>query len=119
MINQFEIFWKKSDKFTLLPALFSALIVLVLFVIFPLLYELLPNRLPLFYSLPWGDSQLVSKEQFFLLPLCLLLIILLNSSVTSQLHSSQKVLKRVLMGSLVVVDLIIVLTVVKIFIIFI
>jgi hypothetical protein len=38
----------------------------------------LPNQVPLYYSLPWGESQLASASALFLLPIFSLLILLIN-----------------------------------------
>lgn len=82
-------------------------------------YNVLPAKLPLFYSLPWGQTQLVTKQQFLLLPLVLLLINLLNFTTASQLHHSQIVLKKLLVFGLILIDLIITMTATKILFIFI
>lgn len=56
-----------------LPVLSSTLIVVT--------YSDLPEKLPLYYSLPWGVSQLASKVELFLLPAIMVLINLVNSFV--------------------------------------
>lgn len=112
-------FWEKSDKFTAAPALFSALTALFIVLLFSITYSKLPGKLPLFYSLPWGQHQLVAKEQFLLLPGVLLLIGLVNTLIASQLHPIQMVLKRTLTLSLILVNLIIFITAIKIIFVFI
>lgn len=111
-------FLKFSDKFFLIPlfiSLFTTLLITLLIFIF---FNQLPFRLPLFYSLPWGEAQLVSKQQIFLLPIVLMVIILVNSFIVSQLHPLQKVLKKLLMFNLIFIDLIILITFLKILFIF-
>lgn len=119
MKNKLIHIFFKSDKFFLLPILASSLIFILVTAIFSIYFPKLPPKLPLFYSLPWGEGQLASKEQFFLLPIFLILITLINSFIASQLHPLQFVLKRMLMLSLVLINLIILVTTFKILLIFI
>lgn len=112
-------FLKTFDHFFLIPlsiSLFSVLLIVLLITVF---YNQLPLKMPLFYSIPWGENQLIAKQQFFLLPIILLLIILINTFIVSQLHSLQIVLKRLLMFSLIFIDLVILTTFFKILFIFI
>lgn len=111
-------FLNTQDQYFLIPlsiSLFTVLLIIILILIF---LNLLPPKLPLFYSMPWGDAQLISKQQLFLLPIVLLVIVLINSFIVSQLHPLQKVLKRLLMLSLIFIDLIILATFLKILSIF-
>lgn len=112
-------FYQSQDKVILLPIIASLLSVLLVSLIFLIFYKKLPERLPLFYSLPWGEAQLITKEQFFLLPAVLFLITLINSFLVSQLHSLQFVLKRMLAVSVVLINLIILISAFKILFIFI
>lgn len=109
----------KSDKFFLFPLTISTFSFLFITIFFFLFYQKLPPKLPLFYSLPWGEPQLGSKEQFLLLPTILILTTLTNTLIASQLHPLQFVLKRILMLSLVFINLIILVTALKILLIFI
>lgn len=111
--------FKTTDKYFFYPSIFfifSTLFILIFFLVF---YKILPNELPLFYSLPWGSSQLIQKQQFFILPAVLLLTSLINVLLASQLHPSQTFLKRMLLLSTVITSLIILITTIKILTIFI
>lgn len=108
----------KQDKFIILPLFFSAFSIVLLLILLLVFYSHLPDRLPLFYSLSWGEAELVKKDRFFLLPTILLLLTLVNFFITSQLHSLQYILKRILMLSLVLIDLIFLVTTIKILLIF-
>lgn len=118
MRKKLLLFFKSSDKFLLVPLLVSLLITCLMVLLIIIFYNQLPPKLPLFYSLPWGETQLVAKQQFFLLPIILLLIILINTFIVSQLHHLQIVLKRLLMFSLIFVDLALLTTFFKILFIF-
>lgn len=56
----------------------------------------LPPEVPLFYSLPWGEEQLVSPLLLWSLPASSLIITLVNLTCASY-FSSDKLLTRVLM----------------------
>lgn len=76
--------------------------------------KFLPPRLPLFYSLPWGDGQLATHQQFLIIPASIALIALLNLVLSWQLHPSQSFFKKVLIFSSVVVSLILTIAFIKI-----
>lgn len=74
----------------------------------------LPPKLPLFYSLPWGDNQLASHREFLLIPASIIVATLLNSAISWQLHPSQSFFKRILLFSPLVVSLLLTVTFIKI-----
>lgn len=84
-----------------------------------LFFRFLPPKLPLFYSLPWGDTQLTTHQQFFIIPASITLITLLNLIISWQLHLSQSFFKKVLLLSSLVTTLILTITFIKIVLIFI
>lgn len=53
--------------------------ILLLFVKF----NSLPQQVPLYYSLPWGEGQLASATSLFLLPTFSLVILLINNLIAS------------------------------------
>lgn len=79
----------------------------------------LPERLPLFYSLPWGERQLVSHLQFLIIPATAVLVTLINLTVKKQLHASQSFLKLALDLTSFIVTVILLITYLKIILIFI
>lgn len=108
-----------SDKYLSVPLLISLTTIVLIFATTAALYNNLPSRLPLFYSLPWGQSQLVDKQQFFILPAVLLLTVLINTFVSLHLHPAQTALKRILMLNLIVLSVVSLVTAFKIVSIFI
>lgn len=112
-------FFIKSDKFFLLPAVLTILLFLAVATTMFISSEKLPSQLPLLYSLPWGQDQLVKKVDFMLLPGILIILLVINSLLAWQLHKSQYILKRVLTLSLVLFDIIGLITILKILTIFI
>lgn len=85
----------------------------------PLVFRYLPDKLPLFYSLAWGETQLGGHEQFFILPASIILITLINLFISWQLHPSQIFFKKVLLASSAIVSLILAITYIRIVFIFI
>lgn len=108
-----------SDYFFSIPILTTIVSVIFIVLLFLILFSRIPDKLPLFYSLPWGEAQLATKQQFFLLPVILTLVCLTNSLIASLLHPTQYMLKRIIMLSLFLINFIILITAVKILWIFI
>lgn len=111
-------YYQQSDKYLLIPFLCSAFLVLAILTLFANFYSSLPPRLPLYYSLPWGEPQLVGKQQFIILPVILILLCTVNTFIASQLHPAQLVLKRTLGVSLLLIGFIIAISVIKVLFIF-
>lgn len=102
----------------MVPTLFSIFSALLIGGLVLILYNHLPTKLPLFYSLPWGQKQLISKQGFLFLPATLVMLAVVNTLITFQLHTAQQVLKKVLLFSIVFVNLIVLITALKILLIF-
>lgn len=107
-------FLQKQEAFSFYCVVTSLVILILTLVIFALNYQNLPSQIPLFYSLPWGQEQLVSVHQFIILPAIIILTILINLVVSWHLHPQQKVLKRTLAASTTIVSLLILITTLKI-----
>ena len=104
----------KKPLLALLPLLISTVMVTLIF----LLSKLLPPRLPLFYSLPWGEKELVSNIQLLIIPAIITLVTFSNLIISWQLHSSQIFFKKILLFSSILVSLILSITFFKIIYIF-
>ncbi len=87
---------------------------LIMTVVILILFRFLPSKLPLFYSLPWGEEQLATSQQFLIIPASISAVALLNLTVSWQLHSSQSFFKKILPIASTIVSLIIVITFIKI-----
>lgn len=97
------------------PFIISLIITIIIFVAF----KFLPNRLPFFYSLPWGDSQLANSQQFLIIPASISLIMLFNLIISWQLHPAQSFFKHILLVSSITVTLILTVAFAKIILMFI
>lgn len=109
----------KNDHYLSTTTAITCLELLFLIFIFLFFYAKLPNNLPLLYSLPWGEGQLIKKEQFLIIPSCMILITLVNLSLSFGLHHQQIFLKRILLISSAVATTILFISALKIIAIFI
>ncbi len=106
-----------KDKLPVINLLPLAL-ALAITISLPLLSNQLPTRLPLFYSLPWGETELVSLGQLLILPAIIVLIDLVNLIINWQLTSDQKLFKQILTLVSIVTSLILTISYLKIITIF-
>ncbi|OGE26858.1 hypothetical protein A3C26_03065 [Candidatus Daviesbacteria bacterium RIFCSPHIGHO2_02_FULL_39_12] len=105
----------RANQLNLIPAFCAGLIAASILI----LDKSLPPKLPLFYSLPWGDAQLASPQQLFIIPSVIILITLLNLTISRQLHYSQGFFKKVLLFYSLLTAIILTITFFKIVFIFI
>lgn len=103
-------FWLELTPFV--AALFISIAILML-------SKSLPLFLPLFYSLPWGENQLSTRDQLFIIPAIIVLISLINTIISWQLHQSQAFFKKILLGFSLISTLALSITFIKIVLIFI
>lgn len=97
------------------PLIFAILMSIAI----PVLFRILPEKMPLFYSLAWGEYQLGNHQQFFILPASIILVTLINLFLSWQLHQSQSFFKKLLLASSVITGLILAITFIKIVFVFI
>jgi hypothetical protein len=76
--------------------LVAVFITLILFVLIIVVWGKLPRTVPLYFSEPWGDGRLASREWLFLLPGLSLLTITLNVILGKLGGSSSPLLPRML-----------------------
>lgn len=59
-------------------------------------WRYLPPQVPLFYSRPWGEEQLVSPLTLFILPGLSLAVILINAILNSLITQEEVLIRRIL-----------------------
>ncbi len=94
--QKFFHFNKRQDPVVFWTTAFSLFGVIIILSAVALTFEKLPSELPLFYSLPWGEGQLVPIFQIIVLPSITIVITLTNLLVSWHLHESQYLLKRMI-----------------------
>lgn len=82
------------------------------------LVNFLPKKLPLLYSLPWGESQLISFPQLLIIPALIIIISLINLLIFWRLGPTQFLFKRILSLISLVFSLILFVSLIKIILIF-
>lgn len=109
---------RAEDNLILLGLLPILTIILFTVIIFSL-SAFLPKKLPLFYSLAWGDKQLVEKHQFLILPAILAILTLVNLSLFWKLKLTKDLLRKILMYSLLIITAVLMITFIRIILTFI
>jgi hypothetical protein len=61
-------------------------------------FNLLPPQIPLYYSLPWGKSQLTQASLLFILPTISLILLLINNLFAISLIKTSLLLSRILLA---------------------
>ncbi|MBI2330461.1 hypothetical protein HYU94_03645 [Candidatus Daviesbacteria bacterium] len=92
------------------PLILSLLITIVILTAL----KFLPAHLPLFYSLPWGNKQLATHQQFLLIPTSISIVTILNLVISWQLHTTQIFFKRTLQVSSIIISLILTISFIKV-----
>lgn len=98
---------------------FTPLLLSLLMTIFIIIStKLLPPKLPLFYSLPWGEKQLANHSTVLIIPAIITLVTLSNLIISWQLHPQQAFFKNILLFSTMLISLILTITFLKVVLIF-
>jgi hypothetical protein len=107
-----------SQKFLFWMGFSPLIISLIMAVIILTLFKSLPPKLPLFYSLPWGEGQLATAQQFLIIPASISVMALLNIIISGQLHDQQDFFKKVLLISSIAITVTLTITFIKIILMF-
>lgn len=75
------------------------------FLFLALWWSKLPPQLPLFYSRPWGEEQLVAKNLFFILPAACFTFIIINLRLASFFFKKEVLLSQILIWSALIFSL--------------
>jgi len=89
LVNFGKIWLEKRIARAIQITLFLFLLQLAIIIIF---FSRLPPEVPLFFSLPWGEPQLVSSGFLFLLPFLSLIILFINTLLATITITSNKFL---------------------------
>jgi len=74
----------------------------------------LPQQVPLYYSLPWGELQLVSASTLFLIPTLSIVLFLINHLFAIGFSQKNPLLSQLLIFTSLIVSFFFLLTLVKI-----
>lgn len=81
------------------------LLLAINFIILAVFFRKLPPVVPLFFSLPWGEEQLVSSSHLFILPFSLVVIFIFNYLLIKTLLRGQDLYIQIMMWGLVFISI--------------
>ena len=93
-ITRFGAYWQKKTNRRILR--WNIFLILIQFIFLIYQFNNLPPQVPLFYSLPWGEAQLVPATYFFLLPVFSIIVLLLNSFLATIFNLNSELLSYLL-----------------------
>lgn len=94
----------RADRSARLSLIITGLILIFHFSFLASFFSRLPPELPLYYSRPWGQAQLVTPEQFLILPVFSLTVFLINTILALKLHPQEKILARLALWTSLVIN---------------
>jgi len=74
-------FWQEKINYHLFR--WNLILIIFQLVFLIIKFNSLPEQVPLYYSLPWGEDQLASTTSLFLLPTFSIVILLLNNLIAT------------------------------------
>ena len=87
---------KTTDKVIKASLQWGSLFLVLQLILLGFFWRKLPPQVPLFYSHPWGESQLANPFGLLILPVFSFFILLINSVVASLIPASEKLASRLL-----------------------
>lgn len=89
------IFWQGKINSRILRWNIIFIIIQIAFLFWK--FNLLPPQVPLYYSLPWGESQLAQASLLFIFPTISLILLLINHLFAISLNKTSLLLSRILL----------------------
>lgn len=74
-------FWQ--EKINQILFRWNIILIVLQLAILTIKFNSLPQQVPLYYSLPWGEGQLAAAASLFLLPTFSIIILLLNNLIAT------------------------------------
>lgn len=103
-----------SNSHSSLPLRLFLLIMGISFIVLAIAFKRLPPSIPLYYSLPWGEEQLARPADLFIIPLSVMLIFLLNLTLSMTFLKKDDFLTQFLMWSSCLIALVGAISIIKI-----
>ena len=97
--TEFNTLFKHPKTVILLKI--SLIIVGFSWILYGIFYQFMPPQVPLFFSRPWGQNQLISKNTFIVLPASLTLLFLINTRFASFLLKRDTLMAVLLLSAYV------------------
>jgi len=87
-------FWQQKDNGQIFRSNLLVITVQIVYLIYK--FNDLPPQVPLYYSLPWGESQLASASQLFFLPTFSIIFGLINNLLAATIFAKITLLSKLL-----------------------
>lgn len=105
------------DKVILRSLIISCFLIIVQISIIFIFLPKLPAKVPLFYSRPWGETQLASSQSLLLLPLISSLFLTINTVAASYLVDKKRFLSSCSVLTGLIISMLLLITLVEIIIV--
>ena len=93
-LGRLGVVWE--DKWLISWWVTSTVLIVLQFALIAYFYQVLPGKVPLFYSLRWGEGQLVSPLSLFLVPSFAFLVLFLSIFLLAPVVKNKKFLVMLL-----------------------
>lgn len=113
-LNKKELISLKEDSFVWFSFLISLSLIFLIFLLIFLNWRRLPPEVPLFFSRPWGEKQLTSSFNLWLMPLLSFTVLAFNLFLAVSFFQKEVLIRRILASATLMVALICFLTAYKI-----
>lgn len=87
MLKKIALFWTHPSHLSQLRLGIFVILIQILLILY--FFESLPPQIPLFFSLPWGESRLGHPQDLLILPILSFSCLLINSFFALLLDSSR------------------------------
>jgi len=112
--NEFNSLLKNPNTIILIKI--SLIIVGISWISYGLFYQFMPPMIPLLFSRPWGQTQLINKSYFISLPAIITMLFLINLRLASILLRRDVLMAIIILTSYSVCGLIGLITIIRLMI---
>ncbi|PIP53021.1 hypothetical protein COX08_03365 [Candidatus Beckwithbacteria bacterium CG23_combo_of_CG06-09_8_20_14_all_34_8] len=112
--NEFNSLLKNPNTIILIKI--SLIIVGISWISYGLFYQFMPPMIPLLFSRPWGQTQLINKSYFISLPAIITMLFLINLRLASILLRRDMLMAIIILTSYSVCGLIGLITIIRLMI---
>lgn len=96
-------FWQQKNNGQIFRSNLLVITVQIVYLIYK--FNDLPPQVPLYYSLPWGESQLASASQLFFLPTFSIVFGLINNLLAATIFAKITLLSKLLVITSLVISI--------------
>jgi hypothetical protein len=112
--QQFDFLLKNPSATTLIKI--SFLLIGLMWILLGIFYKALPPTLPLLFSKPWGEGQLIAKPYLTLVPISTTILFIINSRLASLSIAKDKLLAHIFLIAQAVISFMSITTLIRLII---